>query len=367
MSDKAPDKIPNNMPNNTSNNTPISTSNNTPNNIPNSTVNHMSNKTPLQKPDKNAPVHINVLRTGRPDEAQRAGLARLADTCRALDHSHLSMPEDADLYYMAYGADDLLASAAALTFYPEAPGGGADVLYAECSAFTRPDLRRMGYFSAVFDVLSQDIEDTDLYFLTDGVQKGAMAALRSLGAVHDRDEYMMERTLNCAREQSGAPAAVFSFEGADSASAARIPQLTVRVDLLPEEADEEEVKSVRLTFYLADGKAPAAGPAGNCRLIFCGDGVCFCGFEIAEPLRGRGLGKAALLLTLSLLESRKGADGAQRNGDSGRDSGFCGLLPLCLPQAGRMFLHVSGDNQAAVSLYKKTGFRISETLSYYLY
>ena len=35
--------------------------------------------------------------------------------------------------------------------------------------------------------------------------------------------------------------------------------------------------------------------------------------------------------------------------------------------ASSLFLHVSGENPAAVNLYKKTGFRITETLSYYLY
>ena len=30
-------------------------------------------------------------------------------------------------------------------------------------------------------------------------------------------------------------------------------------------------------------------------------------------------------------------------------------------------LQVSGDNTPAVNLYKKTGFHITETLSYYLY
>jgi ribosomal protein S18 acetylase RimI-like enzyme len=33
----------------------------------------------------------------------------------------------------------------------------------------------------------------------------------------------------------------------------------------------------------------------------------------------------------------------------------------------KVILQVSGDNAAALALYKKTGFRITETLSYYLY
>ena len=44
-------------------------------------------------------------------------------------------------------------------------------------------------------------------------------------------------------------------------------------------------------------------------------------------------------------------------------------LIYCLQktQIRRLLLHVSGSNVPAVALYKKTGFGITETLSYYMY
>ena len=64
------------------------------------------------------------------------------------------------------------------------------------------------------------------------------------------------------------------------------------------------------------------------------------GFEIREDLRGQGYGKR--FLNQVLLDLAKHAP-----------------LPLRL--------QVSGENLPALSLYKKTGFQITETLSGYLY
>ncbi len=70
------------------------------------------------------------------------------------------------------------------------------------------------------------------------------------------------------------------------------------------------------------------------------DTLCIHHVEILPDLRGRGLG--------FLLMSR---------------------LIYCLQktQIRRLLLHVSGSNVPAVALYKKTGFGITETLSYYMY
>ena len=64
------------------------------------------------------------------------------------------------------------------------------------------------------------------------------------------------------------------------------------------------------------------------------------GFEIKEELRGQGYGTTYLLQVLSDLAN---------------------INPLPLR------LQVSGDNTAALSLYKKTGFQITETLFGYIY
>ena len=70
-----------------------------------------------------------------------------------------------------------------------------------------------------------------------------------------------------------------------------------------------------------------------------GDSVYFYGFEIKRAYRGKGYGQSFLEVMIRLLSS----------------------------DYRQITLQVSSLNTAAVALYKKTGFRITDTLSYYLY
>ena len=79
--------------------------------------------------------------------------------------------------------------------------------------------------------------------------------------------------------------------------------------------------------------------AGVCSTMNSGTSVYLWGLEIRSRFRGKGYGKAFFLQVLKQLEQNAPA----------------------------VLLQVSGDNTAALNLYKKTGFRITETLSYYLY
>ena len=80
---------------------------------------------------------------------------------------------------------------------------------------------------------------------------------------------------------------------------------------------------------------------GTCRTSCVSDScVCLHHVEILPRFRGRGYGTSLLTRLLSSL----------------RQAGIC-----------RVILQVSGDNKAALALYEKQGFRITETLSYYLY
>lgn len=265
----------------------------------------------------------NLFRTPRLTREQKQQIADLVRACSRCDQSTLSFPaEEGDLFYLHYTEKGELACAAALSFFGDVSHSeeGADGGYAECSAFTLPALRRLGYFSSLFDFLSSDIETIDLYFVTEPANQNTQKALASLGAVHDRDEYLME--IEVGREQK-------------SGFLPECSRLSVTA--------AEEEGSVLLQFYLKESPFPNRR-AGSCRLFPSGDSACFYGFEIETSLRGRGLGREALLLTLSLL--------ADKN---------CGF------SCRRMYLHVSGTNLPAVSLYKKTGFCICKTLSYYLY
>ena len=79
---------------------------------------------------------------------------------------------------------------------------------------------------------------------------------------------------------------------------------------------------------------------GSLNISLYGTHYYLYGFEIREGQRGQGLGTSLLIKVLSFLAERE-------------------PLPVTL--------QVSGSNGPALSLYKKTGFRITETLSRYLY
>lgn len=293
---------------------------------------------------------MNIVRTDRLSAEQTEQIKELLHECRACDGYAPFFPfEDGDLFYLLFTEEErnsagakarepaektkqqtcrhsgspTLACAAALSFFEEPDGSCA-----ECTAFTRPVLRQKGYFSLLFDELSLDIEEVDLYFPVSDPEPGVLAALSSLEAVHDRDEYRMELELKEAEacsEVSFHP--MFSpDQTGDSPSRLRAQWEVMEND------------SFLLSFYQGEQAA------GTCCLSFFGDSACFYSFEIKEALRGQGLGREALSLTLSLLQ--KG-----------------------LPRSGcrRLSLHVSGLNAPAVSLYRKAGFQIKESLSYYLY
>lgn len=273
---------------------------------------------------------MNIIRTDRLSAEQTEEIKELLHECCNLTGQLPFFPfEDGDLFYLLFTDNDTaslpgkLACAAALSFFKEPEG-----TCAECSAFTRPALRRKGYFSLLFDELSQDIEEVDVYFPVSNPEPGTFAALASLEAVHDRDEYRMELDLKAAEICSE-----FSFRPVSSPNPMENPSSRLCVQW-----EEIEPDSFLLSF---DQKKQTAG---TCCLSFFGDSACFYSFEIKEELRGQGLGREALFLTLSLL-----------------------LKGFPRPGCRRLSLHVSGLNAPAVSLYQKAGFHIKESLSYYLY
>lgn len=288
---------------------------------------------------------MTIIKTKHLTEKQRLEIEELLLSCQTCSAETLFFPiEDGDLFYLLFTKEGTLGCAAALTLFSDISEPGSDseenssdssrdediktyrdmenTDYAECTAFTRPSLRHMGYFSSVFEILSQEIEDIDLYFPVSRPDKATLAALASLEAVHDRDEYKMEFSIGRDKKETFQPEA----------------------ERLTPVWSTEEDGSLLLQFYLKESNQTQRGPAGSCRLAVSGDSACFYAFEIKESLRGQGLGRDALLLTLSLLSENQPVSGCQK-----------------------LFLHVSQLNEAAVSLYKKTGFHISEILSYYLY
>jgi ribosomal protein S18 acetylase RimI-like enzyme len=250
---------------------------------------------------------MSVIYTPKLSPVQLEKLRRLVNLCREAEGISLSCPEDGDGYWILEedGGEFLSVLAACKTGENEW----------ECCGFTRPDCRRKGYFSQILSLVCGEngaFAQSDLYFPCDGKSQDALRTLEHMEAQPVSAEYMMEYDLTQAPPVSG-----------------KNDGLTLALS----EPDEDAV-------FRASASLPGASSAACCMLSARGDTVYLYGLEVSQALRRRGIGTAFLAALLPVLKAR----------------GFRTLK-----------LQVSGENDAALRLYKKTGFLITETLSYYLY
>lgn len=179
----------------------------------------------------------------------------------------------------------------------------------ECCAFTAPEYRNNGYFSEMLDAAINELpEDTAILFYTNGKCNDTNHVLEALEAELIQEEHMMEIDL-----KEFAPTDVSSFN-----------------NMIP--ATELDLDGTKTLQY--------ENPYGIVYISVFSSYYYLYGFEIKESFRGQGHGKKFLLQVLTDLSERN-------------------PLPLRL--------QVSEDNVPALSLYKKAGFRITETLFCYLY
>lgn len=246
---------------------------------------------------------MNRIHTTTLTPVQCEDIKQLADACKCTEPLTLTAPCEDGLEYFLYYDHGHLRSMLFLFFPHET--------VCECCAFTHPAFRRKGYFTALLEEALNFMEtyenshgfQADFCFLSDRRSPDAAAVLQTLGATYWYEEYGMERTL---------PAFLGSFQS----------------DLIIEDAKDG--------LYTASLNGCIIGV---CMVIPNGESVYFYGFEIKEAYRRKGHGLAFLF----------------------------GMLSLLAADYRRITLQVSDQNTAALSLYKKTGFTITETLSYYLY
>ena len=227
--------------------------------------------------------------------------------------------EDAELFTLYQQEEELLAAAA---FIRE------DEETFECCAYTSPITRNQGLFSAMLDAALDVLPDeVSLVFYTDGACPDTMAALHALEAEWISDEHMMEYVLAshvssnsiCDRLPSGSKI----HDGFKSIPSDR---------MIPVFSEQKNPDGSRLLHY--------ESAYGTVYILAFSSYYYLYGFEIWESYRNQGHGTILLHQVLSDLSVRN-------------------PLPVRL--------QVSGENHPALALYKKTGFRITETLSCYLY
>lgn len=265
---------------------------------------------------------MNIIHTLSLSQKQLTDIRSITGLCRQMDGCTLSCPEDGDAFWLLY--DENREEAKGVTAWGETKNAGQgrpEAFFAvyriddsclECYAFTRPDCRRRGYFSALLHEVCawcQESGEPELCFVTDHKCGDALEILGYLEAEFWYDEYMMERRI-----------------GRDGAECPKQPKA--------------HAPGCNISLIKHGTEWEMAAPWGSCRLTLLGERAYLYGLEILPSLRGRGMGTRFVREILSILENHG-----------------CRSLRL----------QVSGANEAALGLYKKTGFRITQTLSYYLY
>lgn len=302
---------------------------------------------------------MEIRQTYKLTEKQITEISALVESCSQDGRPLLSFPfEDGTSFYLLY--DPALVCALALTMpEPEDQAAGAA---AECSAFTHPDFRHRGYFTALFERAGDEFQDTDLLFPVNPACEDTRKTLEALGAEFDVDELRMDLDLEqmkLERPEAECPDSnclnsgflKLSVSSEDNSSSDTFCDETedfifhfeLDIDWLAAAGYEKLQDAAAADKAAETGNAPKAVDAGTCRTTIFdrhAGTACLYAFEIVPELRGRGIGKKALCLILRFLKEQ-------------------GVKLL--------FLQVSGDNTAALNLYKKAGFRITETLSYYFY
>lgn len=282
--------------------------------------------------------NCSVSDTDQLSESQIRDVQQLVMLCCRHDQISLSYPvtgavgEEASRHWLIYEDSGMLIAILGLVYYEDA--------LAECTAFTHPAFRCQGLFEELLDLALEYCEERDILFPVSGSCPDTSAALQALSAELDFQEFQMEIELTASLAENTLPhqGSDFHFTLKKNIPEPSLPDISAP-DLSenPEHADLD----TWLLFSDAAPDMPCKTACGTCQTSPVSDScVCLHHVEILPQFRRQGCGTALIQMLLSSL---------YQNGIR------------------RVILQVSGDNTAALALYKKTGFRITETLSYYLY
>ena len=229
----------------------------------------------------------------------------MTDTCKQKEPLALSAPSEDGLdYFLLYENEQTRLLAFGFLFFPQGT-------CCECAVFVHPNERRKGYFSRILNAAldyveqreKQSKQQIDFCFLTDEKTPSAMKTMEAIEAEYWYSEHKMVRKLKEKDSEYAAQAAITE--------------------------DPHGLYTAVL-----DGQL-----IGTCAILAAEQEYYLYAFQIKEEFQGRGYGKDFLL----------------------------GMLAILAKKTSAVSLQVSGQNYIARNLYKKTGFKTTESLSYYLY
>lgn len=236
---------------------------------------------------------------------QKKELHDLVRQCKEREPLSLSAPCEDDLdYFLLYQENSGLLLGFAFLFFPQET-------ICECSVFIHPDYRKQGLCTSILNGVLDYVEQyekekgcqVDFCFLVDPTTPSAKAVMENFEAEYWYSEYKMVRIL---KEKDRLYA----------------PSLSIR-------ETEPGIYTASLDGLII----------GSCAVLPSGKEFYLYAFQIKESHQGQGYGKDFLL----------------------------GMLALLSSAGNQVSVQVSGQNYIARNLYKKTGFRTADTLSYYLY
>lgn len=273
------------------------------------------------------------------DLSRTEQIKNLVNICTDHDKTSVSFPfDEAELFLFV---EDDHAVISAIAFVPVEKG-----LY-ECSAFTRPDFRSQGFFTDLLDAGIEALpEDSELLFYTDSKNKETAAVLDAIGAELDSEEHMMKLL----------PEDFFTAAGSPEQLGSPDPSFMSDKGIHVESLDIDGTPT--LHFYSDHAVVNFSVFPSHYYLY---------GFEVQETLRGKGYGTKFLHAVLAHLFTGNN-DVPSNLPYKKTDSASLPAVPaINKTSSPAVLLQVAGDNAPALALYKKTGFRITETLCCYLY
>ena len=301
-------------------------------------------------------LDILICPTNLLTQKQLQEIADLTTFCHRHDGIELSYPVEEEhlTHFLGYLEDGRLAACLTLISYEET--------LAECCAFTHPEFRRQGFFSRLLDEAVSQYPDVDLLFAVSEDCADAIKTLAALGAEKDSDEHMMACDLNSWHMGQQAGISDGTIVSHPFCYCSRVAQTaTDFADASHSKSAKSAATAVSYGIFSSENAYPCTvtpfslNRTSETEYTLFRSGI-LCGTTSAEPVSQT----TVCLHHVEVLPEFR---------NQGCGTAFLQLLLPDLAQKGfkKVILQVAGDNAPAIALYKKTGFSVTKTLSYYFY